>query len=175
VTKTTSKSGAALVAALISLLAGSFATATRGEPLTEDGCSAAVTERSNTEPWFEEVPGLSILRWNPAQPLRVRGVTLEIKGILCWRSDARFAPNDYVVALAGLPLYVKTDFADATRNRTLVLEGTKAGFRVRLLSGPELSGAERDEMHRLIKHYNAARQRHEAKQSAKPKRPAVNL
>jgi hypothetical protein len=175
VTKTTSKSGAVLVAALTCLLGGSFATATHGEPLTEDGCSAAVTARSNTEPWFEEVTGLSILQWDPAQPLRVRGVTLKIKGILCWRSDARFAPNDYVVALAGLPLYVKTDFADAKRNRTLVLEGTRPSFRIRLLSGPELSDIEREEMRQLIKHYNAARERHEAQQAPKPKRPAVNL
>jgi hypothetical protein len=175
VTQTTSKSGAALVAALTCWLGGSFPATAQDEPLTEDGCSAAVTERNNTEPWFEEVPGLNILEWNPAQPLQVRGLPLEIKGILCWRSDARFAPNDYVVALAGLPLYIKTDFMDAKRNRTLVLEFTRAGFRIRLLSGPELSRAEHDEMRKLIKHYNAARQQHEAQQTAKSKRPAVEL
>jgi hypothetical protein len=171
---TTSKSGVALATALASLLGASFAAA-NDAPLTEDGCSAAVSELGNAEPRFQEIPGLSILEWDPAQPLRIRGVDSKIKGILCWRSDARFSRNDYVVALAGLPLYVKTDFLDEKRNRTLVLEGTRAGFRIRLLSGPAFSKAEREKMRRLIEHYNAARAKHAAQQAGKPKRPAVDL
>lgn len=168
------KAGIRLVAAALGSVLSSVARAAApSEPLTEDGCSAAIDQPGSPEPSFHEVPGLSILEWDPRRPLRIPGVGSNVRGILCWRSDARFSTNDYLVALAGLPLYVKTDFIDAARNRTLVLENTKAGFRIRLLSGPEFSSAELEEMRKLIKHYNAARQRQEARQ-VKGK-PAVTL
>jgi len=170
-----SKAGVGLAAALGSVVSGLVRAAAPAEPLTEDGCSAAIDQPGSTEPRFQDIPGLSILEWDPRRPLRIPGVGPDVRGILCWRSDAKFSANDYLVALAGLPLYVKTDFIDATRNRTLVLENTKGGFRIRLLSGPEFSNPEFEEIRRLIKHYNAERQRHEAQLSTKPKRPAVTL
>jgi len=79
---------------------------------------------------------------------------LTINAVVCWRSEARLAENDYLVAQAGFPFYVKTDLEDGSTNRTLVLERVNGSFRARLLSGPALSDAERQEIQRLLALYD---------------------
>src|SRR5581483_6707727 len=63
------------------------------------------------------------------------------------------------------PLYIKTE----SQNRTLILERTQDDFRIRLLDGPELSAAEKDEAQRLLALYTAKlKDRSRTQADAKP-------
>jgi hypothetical protein len=86
----------------------------------------------------------------------VDGVT--VNAVVCWRSEARLAEEDYLVPEAGFALYVKTDYTNEAANRTLVLELADTSFRARLLSGPALSDAEKQEIQRLLSLYNTKHQ-----------------
>ncbi len=96
-----------------------------------------------------EVPGLSVLNLDPNQPFPVfatDGVKLN-EVLACWRSEARFSKNDYVVTAAGLSRYVKTDYEDESLNRSAVLENAGGSFRIRLFDRPGMdrSGEGRDD------------------------------
>jgi hypothetical protein len=136
---------------LVACAAGSLAGAQEA-PLTEDSC-AFITRHAEEEPVIREIPGLQILNRRPDEPLVVKGMDVTVNGVVCWRSEAKFAENDYLVSDAGLPLFIKTDFEDEAQNRTIVLERIKQSYRVRLLSGPELSAGEKQELVRLIAVY----------------------
>jgi uncharacterized protein YegJ (DUF2314 family) len=131
------------------------ATAAQAAQLTEQSCSV-IASKADEKPVLQEVPGLSVLSLRPDHPLGMHaadGVT--IRGIACWRSEARLAENDYLVSDEGLPLYIKTEFEDESRNRTLILERTNGGFRARLLNGPELSADEKSEVEKFLALYEA--------------------
>jgi len=127
----------------------------RAASLTEDSCSI-VASNPGEAPTLREVLGLSVLSLRPDHPLVMSAVDgVKINAIMCWRSQARFAENDYLVTDAGFPLYIKTDFADESQNRTLALERINDSFRIRLLDGPELSAAEKDEAQQFLALYAA--------------------
>jgi hypothetical protein len=72
---------------------------------------------------------------------------VKIKGVMCWRSEARLAANDYLVPHStGVPLYIKTDTGDEAADRTIALEKVRGSFRVRLLSGPKWTPEEEKEV-----------------------------
>ena len=125
------------------------------ETLTEDSCSAIAT-RAGEKPVMRDVPGLSILNRRPDEPLVLVGVDgVTINGIVCWRSEARLAENDYVPLEAGFSLYIKTDRENDADSRTLVLEMAGGSFRARLLSGPALTDAEKMDIQRFLSAYEA--------------------
>ena len=102
------------------------------------------------------VGGLHALGVTADKPLRViQSSEMKIKGVVCWRSEARLVATDYLVPRqTGLPLYIKTDTEDEARNRTIVLELAGGSYRVRQLSGPEWSAVEEEEMIKLMTSYN---------------------
>ena len=80
---------------------------------------------------------------------------VKISGVVCWRSEARLAPNDYPVPhTTGFSLYVKTDTGNEATDRTIALEKVSGSFGVRLLSGPAWSPAEENEMKQALTAYN---------------------
>jgi hypothetical protein len=136
---------ASLIACTVFAAAGVHAA-----PLSEESCSILASEKGE-QPTLRDVPGLRILDRRPDNPLVISaddGIT--INAIVCWRSEARFADNDYLVSEAGFPLYVKADFEDEAKNRTVLLERVSGAFRIRMLSGPTWSEAEKEEMGRFI-------------------------
>ncbi|MGY0613459.1 hypothetical protein [Luteimonas sp. A501] len=131
-------------------------TTAQGE-LMEASCSfmlSAGTDKSD----FVHVPGLKVLHPSSSQAqLNVEldaGVSLE--GVVCWRSLAEIGPNDDWVARTGVPLYIKKD-SDDSDSPTLVLELTDPGYRVRIVSGPELSSAQAERTISLIDTFNERR------------------
>jgi hypothetical protein len=133
------------IACIVFAAAGVHAAA-----LTEDSCSAIVSKEGE-KPDLHSVAGLSVLSLRPDHPLMMRAEGgVKIHGVVCWRSEAQLAENDYLVTDAGFPLYIKTDLEDASHNRTLILERTRGGFRTRLVDGPELSAEEKDETQKLL-------------------------
>lgn len=64
------------------------------------------------------------------------GVSLD--GVVCWRSAAELGPNDDWVARTGVPLYIKKDGGDVG-SPVLVLGLTDPGYRVCVISGPDLA------------------------------------
>ena len=144
-----------LPAALVAL---SVCSGARAGPLTEDSCPLLASDPGE-KATLRDVPGLTVLDRPSDEPFVLFGIDeVRVKGVLCWRSEARLSRNDYVVPAAGFPLYIKTDYDDEGQNRSIVLESTSAGFRVRLLSGPEWSDAERIEVRQLIAFYNSTQQ-----------------
>jgi hypothetical protein len=129
------------------------------DPLTEDECSI-ISSSGGKPPVIGKVSGLSILNWRPEQHFKIvppEGMT--IHGVVCWRSEARLAKNDFVPVEAGFPFYVKTETGDEKLDRTLVLELTGGSYRARLASGPDPSEEEKSELRVLVAEYQA---RHEA-------------
>lgn len=123
--------------------------------LTEESCSV-LAGKTGEKPDLREVPGLSVMSLRPDNPLVMKAADgIAISGIVCWRSEARLAENDYLVLDAGFPLYLKTDFEDESRNRTLALERNGSAFRARLLDGPELTVQERGDIQNMIALYDA--------------------
>lgn len=140
---------------------GHFALAaeptTTQDELTEASCSFMLSRGADNSS-FVHVPGLTVLHSTSSQPqLNVEldpGVSLE--GVVCWRSSAEIGPNDDWVARAGVPLYVKKD-GDEPDSPTLVLELTEPGYRVRIISGPELSSEQAERTVSLIDTFNKRR------------------
>lgn len=132
-----------------------FSAGVYADPLTEDRCSVIATN-TGEKPMVRDVPGLSVLDLDPSQPFPVFATDdVKLNGVMCWRSEARFSKNDYVVAAAGLALYIKTDYEDESLNRSAVLENAGGSFRIRLLSGPAWTAAEKKEMIPLIRFFNS--------------------
>ena len=126
-----------------------------GVELVEDACQVLSTNEGE-KPEIRDVPGMHVLNRNRDDPLRLYSTDdVTINAVICWRSIARFGPNDYLVPeLLKVPLYVKTDFADEDTNRTMVLEKVGESFRVRLLSGPDLADWERENLVQAVRHFN---------------------
>ena len=125
--------------------------------LTEASCSFIVSSDTKQSD-FVPVPGLKVLHPDTSQPqLDVQlepGVSLD--GVVCWRSSADLGPNDDWVARTGVPLYIKKDDKNSD-NTVLVLELTDVGYRVRIISGPELSSAQVERATSLIETFNTRR------------------
>ena len=127
--------------------------------LEEHSCSFML--RSAGEPSkFVDIPSLSILNPPPDQRALVvevdDGVTLE--AVVCWRSRAEFGEFDYRVLEAGYPLYVKqTAESEDEEERTVVLEYTDVGHRVRLVAGKEPTDDERMAIMFRIEQFNSRR------------------
>jgi uncharacterized protein YegJ (DUF2314 family) len=164
-----------ILCAVASSAGALFPLATWGATLSEESCSVLATH-DGEPPAMREVPGLTILNRRADDPLTLVGVDgVTIKGVVCWRSEARLAENDYLVADAGFPFYVKTDRQDESANRTLVLEGSGASFRVRLLSGPSLTDEEKTEIQRLLSLYNTKQRGASKEASAVASAPVPQL
>jgi hypothetical protein len=126
----------------------------RAAELSEDSCSLLMAQNGQ-QPALQAVLGLEVLSLRPDRPLAVVAPDgVKVNAVVCWRSEARFAENDYLVAEAGFPFYVKTELEDETKDRTALLERVNGGFRIRLLSGPGWSKAEEDEMKQFIALYS---------------------
>ena len=125
--------------------------------LIEASCSFMLSS-GGEESTFVSVPGLSVLHPPASQPhLDVQldpGASLD--GVVCWRSMAKIGPNDDWVARTGVPLYVKED-GDDPESSVLVLELTQVGYRVRIVSGPELSKEQADQTISYIERFNLRR------------------
>jgi hypothetical protein len=135
-----------------------FPSATQAEALSESSCSVLVTQ-DRGKPTMRDVPGLEILNRRAGEPLILTGVDgVTVNAVVCWRSEARLAENDYLVTDAGFPLYVKTDGQDESASRTLVLERSNGSFRARLLSGPSLTDAEKVEIQHFLALYDTKHQ-----------------
>jgi hypothetical protein len=121
------------------------------------GLSSSRTRASSTNAGeragLRDVPGMHVLGRSPESPLVIVPTDdVRINGVVCWRSSARFAANDYLVPESlGFPLYVKTEGEDETADRTVVLERIGGSLRVRLLAGPELTDSEREETVRVLR------------------------
>jgi hypothetical protein len=128
-----------------------------GNTLTESRCAVLATN-DGEKATVRDVPGMSVLGRARSDPLKIAalpGVTL--KAVVCWRSRAELSENDDLVPLGGLSLYIKADAEneDDPSIRTIVLEYTNSGFRVRLLHGTDWTAAEEEEMIRLMSLYNS--------------------
>ncbi len=125
-----------------------------GGGITESSCGVLAT-RTGLPTDVYGVDGMHALGLTAEKPLRIsQNADMKIKGVVCWRSEARLVANDYLVLQqTGLPLYIKNDTEDEAQSRTIVLEPASGSFRVRQLSGPEWSAAEQDEILQLIKLY----------------------
>ena len=125
--------------------------------LTEESCSFTVSSDTQQSK-FIPVPGLKVLHSVTSQPqLEVKldpGVSLD--GVVCWRSSAELGPNDDWVARTGVPLYIKKD-GNGVDIPVLVLELTEVGYRVRIISGPDLSPAQVERTTSLIEIFNRRR------------------
>jgi len=128
--------------------------AINGDLLTEDSCEVLATSQGKS-PELREVPGMHVLDRTEKNPFVVDSTPdVLISGVMCWRSEARLAPNDYLVGhKTGHHLYIKTDTGNEATDRTIALERVSGSFRVRLLSGPEWTKAEEEEMKTAIKLY----------------------
>jgi hypothetical protein len=135
-------------AALFAPVQGS---ATNGDVLTEDSCDVLATTKGKRAE-LREVPGMHVLDRTVGDPLVLTStVEVKISAVVCWRSQARLAPNDYLVPhQTGVSLYIKTDTGKEAIDRTIALEKVSGSFRVRLLEGPAWSPAEEAEMERAI-------------------------
>jgi len=135
-------------AALFAPVQGS---AINGDVLTEDSCDVLATTKGKRAE-LREVPGMHVLDRTVGDPLVLTStVEVKISAVVCWRSQARLAPNDYLVPhQTGVSLYIKTDTGKEAIDRTIALEKVSGSFRVRLLEGPAWSPAEEAEMERAI-------------------------
>jgi hypothetical protein len=129
--------------------------AVSGADLTEDSCEVLATTTGQS-PALREVPGLHVLGRVESDPLVIQSTPdVKISGVMCWRSEAKLAANDYLVPhVTGIPLYIKTDTGTESADRTIALEKVNGSFRVRLLSGPHLTPDERSEMVQAMTLYN---------------------
>ncbi len=130
-------------------------TAINGSVLTEDSCQV-LASTNGQKPELRDVPGLHALDRNESRPLALASTpdTRNI-GVVCWRSEARLAPNDYLVpAKAGVSLYIKTDTGNEATDRTIALEKVNGSYRVRLLHGPAWTSAEQQEMIDAMTNFN---------------------
>lgn len=150
------------ILAIVTIGLASFA-ADAAEPamvrddLTETSCSFMVSR--GTEPsTFVEIPDLKVLHSPASQgQLDVQldpGVSLD--GVVCWRSSAELGPNDDWVARTGVPLYIKKDGGDVG-SPVLVLELTDPGYRVRVISGPDLAPEQTRRTSALVDVFNKRR------------------
>ena len=126
-----------------------------GSVLTEDSCEV-LASTNGMKPELREVPGLHVLDRTEANPPAIASTAdVKISGVMCWRSEARLAPNDLLVPnTTGLSLFIKTDTGNQATDRTIALEKMNGSFRVRLLSGPDWTPAEEDEMKEAMTRFN---------------------
>jgi hypothetical protein len=126
-----------------------------GRVLTEDSCELLLSA-GGEKPELREAPGLHVLDRTSSRPLTIISSSqTKISGVVCWRSEATLAPNDYLVAMStGLALYIKTDIGSQAVDRTIVLERINGMFGVRLLSGPPWSSTEERENGDAIKRFD---------------------
>ena len=84
-----------------------------GEELVEEECQVLSTNEGE-KPEIRDVPGMHVLDRSRENPLRLYSTDeVTINAVICWRSTARFGPNDYLVADSlDVPLYIKTDFEE---------------------------------------------------------------
>jgi hypothetical protein len=125
--------------------------AINGTDLVEDSCEVLASIKDQS-PELREVPGMHVLGRVESNPLVLHSSDdVKIKGVMCWRSEARLAANDYLVPHStGVPLYIKTDTGNEAADRTIALEKVSGSFRVRLLSGPKWTPEEEKEVLQAI-------------------------
>jgi len=156
-----SKNKLALAATLASLLAATAVQAQEsaeapppvsgqsvsGVSITEDGCEILGSD-NGAKPELTAVPGMHVLGRDESNPLKLNAHDgVKLLAVMCWRSEARLSRTDYlVIDKIGVPLYIRTDTGDSAKDRAISLERSGGSYRVRLLSGPELSEAEKEEM-----------------------------
>ena len=126
--------------------------------IVEHSCGF-VLSAAGIEPEVVEVSTLKVLD-PPKDQLELKleaddGV--RFSGVVCWRTPAKFGLRDDRVTAAGLPLYVKSGNEKAPEARTLVLEYAGVGHRIRLVSGPDLSAEEQDELRAIVATFNTRR------------------
>jgi hypothetical protein len=128
----------------------------RGQALVEDECQI-VSRTADQAAEIRGVPGMHVIDRTPQAPLVLTTThDVQIDAIICWRSKALLAPNDYLVPLrSGYRLIIKTDLHDDKANRTISLERTEGSFRVRLLAGPTWTKADEEEMKAAIELFMA--------------------
>ena len=148
---------AILTIGLASLAADAAEPAIVRDDLTETSCSFMVS-RGTDPSSFVEVPDLKVLH-APVSEGRLDvqldpGVSLD--GVVCWRSSAELGPNDDWVARTGVPLYIKKD-GDDVGSPVLVLELTDPGYRVRVISGPDVAPEQTKRTITLIDVFNKRR------------------
>jgi hypothetical protein len=99
---------------------------------------------------------MHVLDRTETQPLEIVSVDgAKVDAIVCWRSEPRLAPNDYLVPLKlGIRLYIKTDTGNSEKDRTVSVEMADGSFRARLVSGPAWDSAEQDEVIEAITRFN---------------------
>ncbi len=126
-------------------------------PLVEISCSMMLSS-GEADADFVDVPGLTVLSPPASQPqLNVElDPDVSLDGVVCWRSRAEIGPNDDWVARTGVPLYIKEE-GDRADGSVLVLELTEVGYRVRLVSGSELSKEQTERTVSLIESFNLRR------------------
>jgi hypothetical protein len=100
---------------------------------------------------------MHVIDRTPQEPLVLEATQgVQIDAIICWRSRASLAPNDYLVPLrSGYRLVIKTDLHDDKANRTISLEMAGGSLRVRLLAGPVWTRADEEEMKAAIELFNS--------------------
>jgi hypothetical protein len=126
-----------------------------GAPLTEDSCEVVVSVNGQ-KPELREAPGLHVLDKSESNPLVLTSTEdNKVLAIICWRSEAQLAPNDYLVpGRARVTLFIRTDTGNEATDRAIALEKSGGSYRVRMLSGPEWSKAEEREMIQAMTSFN---------------------
>ena len=126
-----------------------------GDPITEDVCQI-LASTLGAKPELTDAPAVHALGHTEASPLKLAtNADVKLMGLVCWRSEARLAPEDYLVPdKVGVPLFIKTDTGDERKDRTITLEKVGGYPRVRLLAGPEWTEAEKTEIKAAIAVYS---------------------
>ena len=125
-----------------------------GTNMHEDSCQM-LSSNGNEIPTLRDVPGMHVLNRTKKDPLVIFAVeNVNIKGVVCWRFPAKFSENDFLVPeKLGYPLYIKTNGDDKEDDRTFVLEKIGGSFRIRLLSGADITSQEKVEIIKVLSYY----------------------
>jgi hypothetical protein len=132
--------------------------AINGEALTEQGCEV-LEKIEGQRAALRAAPGLNVLGRAQVAVPGAETPGAKVIAVMCWRSAARLATEDWVVPQQGYRLYIKTDVGDETLDRTISLEKVSDGFRVRLLAGPAWTKAEEEEMAEAIRLYTKSHEK----------------
>jgi len=130
-------------------------TAFDGSEIVEASCQVLATN-DGEEPKLRPTSELYVLDRTEENPLVLTSTDdVELNGVVCWRSEAKFAATDYLIPdHLGIPFYVKTGDGNEETDRTIVLEKTGVGYRIRILSGPAFTDEERKRAIDLISYFN---------------------
>gem|GEM_PF-1479710 len=125
-----------------------------GTNIIEEECQV-LSSNGDEVSTLREVPGMHVLNRTKEDPLVIFAIeNVKIKGVVCWRSPAKFAENDFLVPEnLGYPLYIKYESEQESQNRTFILEKIGGSFRIRLLSGPDITSQEKLDLIKVLSNY----------------------